>query len=147
MKKILKDAQEETKEALAFVREAMKVRILLCDDDKEQIVLFEKQLIGALSSLNMTHKLVMSTDVLEFKKNVIKNNLFCLIIDINMGKYCGVDVIQEMTALGFIKCPVIFISGEFPVAHKLKKIENMGHRFFTKPFSVSDWQGILGRLI
>lgn len=66
----------------------------------------------------------------------------CFVIDVHLGRDCGIDLSRKLAALG-IKAPVIHMSGAATETVRRRAIESGGAAFLDKPFGIVELVGII----
>ena len=132
-------ARTEIKDITQKLRDILRVRLLVCDDDLDQLVMIRESVAKELENQKMDLAVVLSSTGPDFIENVKRNNLGALIIDINLGLDSGIDIAEQLTAEGLINVPMIFISSVPPSDKDMRRIKLLGGQFFEKPIKQIEW--------
>jgi FixJ family two-component response regulator len=66
----------------------------------------------------------------------------CFVIDVHLGRECGIDLSKKLIALG-VKAPVIHMSGAATDTIRRRAMESGGVAFLDKPFGIVELVGII----
>lgn len=107
----------------------MKTKILIADDDKNMTNLLEVILKNDFD-ITITHSVEAA------KKELINNDFYAIILDINMPGESGISLIEYVRRdLGFEWLPLIVLSGKEKSEDRIKSFENGADDHIVKPFN------------
>ena len=72
----------------------------------------------------------------EFLDNAMTSDAICLIVDIHLGKTCGLEFAKYLLKAGF-KIPIIFMTADDSESIKRRAMEIGCAGFLIKPFSAN----------
>jgi FixJ family two-component response regulator len=96
-----------------------------------------------LSALGYNTELYASTE--EFIDSALSSEAICLIVDVHLGKDCGIGLARQLAKAGYA-IPIIFMSGDRRASIKMRALEVGAVAFLVKPFSADALIEALTRL-
>jgi FixJ family two-component response regulator len=93
------------------------------------------RLLGALSRMlsGIGYHTELYTSAKEFLDVAMTSEAICLIVDIQLGDSCGLNLARHLAKTGFT-IPIIFMTGNSDQALKRQAMEIGCHAFLLKPF-------------
>jgi FixJ family two-component response regulator len=119
---------------------SMKPDVIAVIDDHPSVLISVGRL---LSSLEYAIELYASAK--EFLDNAVNTEAICIIVDIELGESCGIELVQNLASAGFT-IPVIFMTGSLDESVKTRAVEIGCAAFLSKPFSADDLIDALANL-
>jgi diguanylate cyclase (GGDEF)-like protein len=86
-----------------------EIRVLLVDDDAEELVL-TKAMLGKVE--HVQYRIDLCTDPHEAIEKTISGDYHVCLVDYNLGASTGLDLIEEVMARGCCRIPIILMTGE-----------------------------------
>lgn len=96
-----------------------------------------------LSALGYETELYVSAE--EFLDAAMTSRAICLIVDIQLGERCGIELAQQLANAGFI-IPVIFMTADHDESLKRRAMQVGCVSFLLKPFSADVLREALANL-
>jgi FixJ family two-component response regulator len=118
----------------------MKPDVIAVIDDHPSVLISVGRL---LSSLDYAVELYASAE--EFLDNAVNTEAICIIVDIELGESCGIELVQNLASAGFT-IPVIFVTANLDELVKTRAVEIGCVAFLSKPFSADDLIDALANL-
>ncbi len=118
----------------------MKRKVIAVIDDNLNILGAMGRL---LSAYDYDTELYASAD--EFLDAAMASAAACLLIDIELGAGCGIELARQLSRAGFT-IPVIFMSADCDHTTKVQAMKLGCVAFLSKPFSAEDLIGTLAHL-
>jgi DNA-binding response OmpR family regulator len=106
------------------------MKVLLIEDDRG-IALALSQ------ALALTHVVVIASEGLEGIRLARREQFDVIILDLNLPDMNGLEVCEEMRALG-VNTPILILSGESQVLSKIRLLDAGANDYLTKPFSLGE---------
>ena len=124
------------------------VRILLADDDMEDIELMEAA-IHELEPDSQINIVKSGRSAIDFLASTTSNELPCLIVlDYNMPEMNGVDVLKVIAGeQRYSKIPVVILSTSKSEYTARECMEHGACEYFIKPNNVKELEGIGKRML
>jgi FixJ family two-component response regulator len=72
----------------------------------------------------------------EFLDNAMTSEALCLIVDIHLGKSCGIEFAKQLAKAGFT-FPIIFMTADDSESIKSRALETGCAGYLIKPFSAN----------
>ena len=92
-------------------------------------------ILGALGRLLSAHgydtELYASKD--EFLDAVLTSEAICLIVDVHLGKECGIELALQLAKAGYTT-PVIFMTADHHESVRIRALQAGAVAFLSKPF-------------
>jgi FixJ family two-component response regulator len=103
--------------------------------------------LGALGRLLSTlgHHTELYASTQEFLEAAMTSEAICLIVDIQLGVSCGIELAQRLSIMGFA-IPIIFMTANNSDSVKKRAAEIGCIALLTKPFSRDDLIEALAKL-
>lgn len=120
------------------------MRILLIDDDPEELELFEY----ACKDLSEPLHFVQAADCTDALELITEDQPRLIIIDIHLARHSGIDCLKQ---LRLERCsshlPIIMYSSSGSKQHIDSSFHEKANYFFVKPGSINDISTIINKLI
>jgi DNA-binding NtrC family response regulator len=113
-------------------------RVLWHDDDEEIRSLYEKWINMAFIKMGVYCRVKFSSNIDDFNRDVVENHAGLVLMDIRLGKGCGIDVYLESKAT----CDVLFWSGDILGIDDKERIKEIGE-FTLKPMCFDEVYNVL----
>jgi FixJ family two-component response regulator len=96
-------------------------------------------ILGAMSRLlsSYGYDTELYASAKEFLDASMWSEAICLIVDIQIGQSCGIELVQHLAGAGFTT-PVIFMTAHDEDSAKKRAVEMGCVAFLSKPFSAED---------
>jgi FixJ family two-component response regulator len=93
-------------------------------------------ILGALSRLLSVfgYDTELYASAQEFLDAAMMSEAVCLIVDIHIGKSCGIELARRLAGAGFT-IPIIFMTADNDESIKIRAVETGCVAFLSKPFS------------
>ncbi|HEV8537368.1 MAG TPA: response regulator transcription factor [Bacteroidota bacterium] len=108
-----------------------EIRVLLVEDEKKLAHLTQRQLQRAGYSVEVAY------DGMEAKEKILSSELSLIILDLNLPKKSGFEVLQEVRSQA-LTIPVIIVSGRSKVEDRIKSLGLGADDYLMKPFDSSE---------
>lgn len=119
--------------------------ILVADDDVDDVQLIEK----AIKRSQHSHRLQLSKNGVELMQALrqgLRPDL--LLLDLNMPKLNGFEVLQQMDQIGLLPgIKVVVFSTSIQASDRERCLHHGAQRFLSKPQSFSDYCSVLQELL
>lgn len=117
------------------------MRILIVDDDPEELELFQ----AASESIDGNIQFSLALDCPEALHQIGQSLPDLVILDVNLGPHSGIDCLRTLRSVDGL--PVIMYSTSGSIHHIDRCFEEKADYFFVKPFSIPEIKGILQKLV
>ena len=95
-------------------------------------------ILGAMSRLlsELGYRTELYASAKEFLEAALISEAHCLIVDVQLGESCGIELVQSLASAGFA-IPVIFMTANNSESIKKRAKETGCTAFLIKPFSAN----------
>jgi FixJ family two-component response regulator len=93
-------------------------------------------ILGAMGRLLSTlgYNTELYASAREFLDAALTSEAICLIVDVDLGESCGIDLAKYLTMAGF-RIPIVFMSADTPESVQKRAAGIDCIAFLTKPFT------------
>lgn len=120
------------------------IRTLIADDNLQYSKSIINSVVGKISEIKVD---CITTDGIETIEAISKNSFDLVLLDLQMPKMTGIEVLSEIKKLDIIKVPkIIILSGDLPLL-EYANINNMVCDIILKPESVDNICKRISRIV